>query len=83
MSDQEIKQNEIIEAIFNKFDADGSGALDLGELIDLFKQNRVHLDKDTVKKMFQANQFTLQKFKAIINSVEDLQRFKEVLLPHK
>ena len=35
-SDQEIKQNEIIEAIFKKFDSDGSGALDNDELIDLF-----------------------------------------------
>jgi len=59
MSDQEIKQNEIIETIFKKFDADGSGSLDLGELIDLFKQNKVYLDKETVKKMFQANEFTL------------------------
>ena len=39
MSDAEIKQNEIIETIFKKFDADGSGALDINELMDLFKQN--------------------------------------------
>ena len=31
MSEQEIKQNEIIEAIFKKFDSDGSGALDIEE----------------------------------------------------
>ncbi len=73
------KQNEIIEAIFKKFDQDGSGSLDLGELVDLFKQNKVRLDKDTVKLMFQGNEFTLQKFKAIINSEDDLQRFKDVL----
>ena len=36
MSSQEINQNHIIEAIFKKFDSDGSGALDTGELIDLF-----------------------------------------------
>lgn len=28
--------------------------------------------------MFQADEFTLQKFKAIINSENDLQRFKEI-----
>lgn len=70
MSEQEIKQNEIIEAIFVKFDVDGSGSLDLGELIDLFKQNKVRLEKDTIRQMFQGDEFTLQKFKAIINSVE-------------
>ena len=36
MSNQEIMQNDIIERIFKKFDSDGSGALDTGELIDLF-----------------------------------------------
>lgn len=52
MSTQEIKQNEIIEKIFTKFDSDGSGSLDINELVDLFKQNKVRLEKDTVKNMF-------------------------------
>ena len=29
--------------------------------------------------MFQGDEFTLQKFKAIISSDEDLQRFKDIL----
>lgn len=29
--------------------------------------------------MFQGEDFTLQKFKAIINTEEDLQRFKDIL----
>jgi len=37
MSEQEIRQNEIIETIFTKFDTDGSGSLDLKELVGLFK----------------------------------------------
>ena len=37
MSEQQIKQDEIIEAIFKKFDSDGSGSLDINECIDLFK----------------------------------------------
>jgi Ca2+-binding EF-hand superfamily protein len=49
MSDQEIKQDEIIEAIFTKFDSDGSGSLDIGECVDLFKQNHIRLDKEVVK----------------------------------
>lgn len=63
MSKQEIKQDEIMEAIFKKFDQDGSGALDLNELVDLFRQNKVRLDKETVKEMFHSNEFTLDKFK--------------------
>ena len=52
MSDQEIRQNGIIEAIFTKFDSDGSGALATNEIVDLFKQNKVRLDKETIKAMF-------------------------------
>ena len=59
MSEQEIKQDGIIEAIFNKFDSDGSGALDISELVDLFKQNKVTLDKETIKSMFRGEFFTL------------------------
>ena len=32
-----------MEAIFKKFDADGSGALDIGELVELFQQNILEL----------------------------------------
>lgn len=49
MSDQEIKQGEIIEAIFKNFDSDGSGSLDINELVELFRANGVILDKDTVR----------------------------------
>ena len=59
MSEQEIKQNEIIETLFTNFDVDGSGSLDLNELIDLFKENRIKLDKETVRQMFQGDEFTL------------------------
>ena len=45
MSDQERKQDDIIAMIFAKFDCDGSGNLDLNELVDLFRQNQVNLDK--------------------------------------
>lgn len=65
--------------MFTKFDEDGSGALDSGEIVDLFKQNKINLDRETVKAMFQGDEFTLQKFKAIISSDEDLQRFKDIL----
>ena len=39
----------MIEAIFKKFDSDGSGGLDIDELVELFSQNDVNLDKETIK----------------------------------
>ena len=67
MSDQERKQDEIIQTFFAQFDTDGSGALDLNELADLFKQNKLKIDKKTIREMFQGSEFTLNKFKSIIN----------------
>ena len=49
MSEQEAKQGEVIEAIFKNFDSDGSGSLDINELVDLFRSNGVVLDKETVR----------------------------------
>ena len=68
MSDQEIKQNHVIECLFKNFDADGSGSLDIQEIIDLFKENQIRLDKETIKAMFQGEEFTLEKFKDINNN---------------
>ena len=49
MSEQEVKQGEVIEAIFKNFDSDGSGSLDMNELVELFLSNGVTLDKETVR----------------------------------
>jgi Ca2+-binding EF-hand superfamily protein len=72
MSEQEMKQAEIIEAIFIKFDTDGSGSLDINECVDLFKQNSVDLSPEIIKNLLGGDEFTLQKFKAIISSDADL-----------
>lgn len=49
MTEQEVKQGEVIEAIFRNFDSDGSGSLDINELVELFRTNGVVLDKETVR----------------------------------
>jgi Ca2+-binding EF-hand superfamily protein len=36
LSKEEIKQKERITQLFNKFDTDGSGGLDTGELTELY-----------------------------------------------
>lgn len=48
-----------MEQIFEKFDADGSGALDLDEIRHLFHQNNVFLEKDVLRLIFGGDEFTL------------------------
>lgn len=83
MSDQEVKQGEVIETIFQNFDSDGSGSLDINELTELFRQNGINLDKETVRKMFQGNKFNLQKFKSMMGSDTDLKRFSAIIKLHR
>ena len=79
MSEQEIKQNEIMEELFANIDSDGSGSLDLNELVDLFRQNKIHLCKEIIREMFSGNEFTLEKFKAIAGSESGLSQFKQII----
>lgn len=83
MSEQEVHQGEIIEAIFKNFDSDGSGALDINELVELFQSNGIDLSKETVRQIFQGSEFNLQKFKAMMDSDVDLRRFQAILKAHK
>ncbi len=57
-----------MERLFKKFDTDGSGALDITELYDLFQENSVEIDKDIIRNMFNNQKFTLRNFKNINSS---------------
>ena len=79
MSQQEIRQNEIIEELFKKVDADGSGGLDPDELYDIFHDNKITLDKDLICQLFDnADEFTLEKLKSMIDNEEYLNKFKKI-----
>ena len=52
MNEDEVYQSNKMNQLFTKFDADGSGALDMNEMYELFKQNSVEIDLETIKYMF-------------------------------
>lgn len=41
----EIRQNKEIENIFNTFDEDHSGTLDIAEIYELFTQNGINITR--------------------------------------
>ena len=69
----------MIESIFKKFDKDGTGSLDTNELQDLFKEVNLYFDRETIRKLFVGNSFTLHKFKEILKSQEQLKRIRDIL----
>ena len=69
----------MIESIFKKFDRDGTGSLDTNELQILFREVKIDFDKETIRKMFGGDNFTLHKFKEILNSQEHLKRIRDIL----
>jgi Ca2+-binding EF-hand superfamily protein len=42
-----------MEELFLKFDADGSGKLDLGEMKELFDENDIPMDDHSLKHIFR------------------------------
>ena len=63
MNDEELTQNKIMEDIFMKFDEDGSGSISLQEISAIFKENKLLMDKEAIREMFQGTEFDLEKFK--------------------
>lgn len=63
MNDEELTQNKIMEDIFMKFDEDGSGSISLQEISAIFKENKLMMDKEAIREMFQGTEFDLEKFK--------------------
>eukprot|EP00347_Sterkiella_histriomuscorum_P005164 403357651 len=79
MNEDQVNQNEMMERLFKKFDGDGSGALDINELYELFQDNSVDIDRETLKAMFSNQKFTLRNFKNINNSPDALKKFRDYM----
>jgi hypothetical protein len=66
-----------------QFDADGSGALDAGELTILFNQNGIAVDEEDIKRLFgSANiSMTFEKFERYCQDKAFLRNFRQQLKP--
>ena len=81
--EEEIRENKRMKILFDKFDEDGSGALDARELSELYKANGVDVSIDMIKMLFGNNVYlTLENFIKFSRSKDDLIRyfhaFKEI-----
>ena len=43
-----------LESLFQKFDSDGSGSLDMDEITEMFKSVGILTDKTQIKKIFES-----------------------------
>lgn len=60
-------QKQNTSKLFKAFDADGSGALDSGELTILYNENGVNVLEEDIQKMYgrEKVEFTLDMFESI------------------
>lgn len=67
--------------MFEKFDTDGSGALDAQELMELYNENSIMVTEDEIHKLYGSNNinFTLQSFEQMNNDKRKLKNFRTVL----
>lgn len=49
---EKIKQNKFMDELFEQFDLDGSGTLDLQEMAELFNNNQIYVDMEQIKLLF-------------------------------
>ena len=80
-SKPEIQNNLRILNLFDKFDADDSGALDAQELTTLYNQNGVMVTEDEIKKLYGNAPviFTLQMFSEMTKDKERLRNYRHQL----
>ncbi|CAI2366245.1 unnamed protein product [Moneuplotes crassus] len=84
-SEVEIRQNKEIENIFNTFDRDGSGSLDMGEIHELFNSNGIEVSFAQVRQIFEvvdrdgSGSLTREEFVEAAKSEQMRDRFVEVM----
>ncbi|CAI2380139.1 unnamed protein product [Moneuplotes crassus] len=84
-SEVEIRQNKEIENIFNTFDKDNSGTLEMGEIFDLFTHNGIEITYDQVKEIFSvvdedcSGSLTREEFVEAAKNESMQQRFTDIM----
>eukprot|EP00347_Sterkiella_histriomuscorum_P020065 403339235 len=82
---QELKKQIDIQNVFKKFDEDGSNSLDVNEVHEMFQQNGINIDEETLKKLFSIvdkqnkGSLDLDKFQQFVMSNEANSKFRKVI----
>lgn len=53
LTDSELKTHLAMEIIFERFDSDGNGTLELKEMIDIFAENQIGINPKIIRKLFK------------------------------
>lgn len=77
-SSSEMGQKLRTVNLFEKFDVDGNGSLDSGELTELYNKNNIMITQDEICKLFgETNlKFTLQMFEKMNEDKDKLRNYR-------
>ena len=78
---EEIAQKLATINLFEKFDADGSGALDVQELCILYNEQGIQVTEDEIRALYDDDKvlFTLNSFELMCKDSLRLRRYRNVL----
>lgn len=84
-SQDELKQKFATINLFEKFDADGSGALDPQELTILYNENGVKVTEEEIGKLYDDDnvKFTLAAFESMSKDSQRLRKYRQALKQFK
>lgn len=81
LNEDEIEQKLATINLFEKFDADGSGALDAQELTTLYNEQGINISEEEIKKLYddEGVLFTLPAFEEFSKDVQRLRHYRLTL----
>ena len=85
LSPNELIRHKEIETVFNKFDEDGSGSLDTGEVHNMLSKHGVHIRREELRDLFTligkrpTTELSLEQFKELCFSRQANLRFHELV----
>ncbi|CDW72267.1 ef hand family protein [Stylonychia lemnae] len=84
-NNNDIKRCDEIVQIFQKFDEDKSGTLEIEELYEMFNQNDILITKEELQDIFKvvdedgSGQLSIDEFKRFILSTQNKQHFRAIM----
>jgi hypothetical protein len=72
----ELRNLQAMEVLFEKFDEDGSGTMEVDELYQMLEQNKIHINKEQLEQLFKivdedgSGSLDLQEFEDFLLSKE-------------
>eukprot|EP00357_Protocruzia_adherens_P017196 CAMPEP_0115035460 /NCGR_PEP_ID=MMETSP0216-20121206/41460_1 /TAXON_ID=223996 /ORGANISM="Protocruzia adherens, Strain Boccale" /LENGTH=746 /DNA_ID=CAMNT_0002414941 /DNA_START=37 /DNA_END=2277 /DNA_ORIENTATION=+ len=87
MLPQELKKAHDVQKVFKELDEDGSNSLEITEIFNMFKANKIEIPIEKLRVLFKTvsngESLNLEEFKAFVNDEEANRMFRQLMKEYK